>query len=177
MIKLVEINYNTNWPYIPDHPHGTLIIDGSGSAKNKVLLNLLKHQQPDIDKIYLHVKDPFESKYQLLINGREKVGIGLLKNPKASLIINKQFIDVYENLEDYDPTKKRKVLIVFDSMIADMESNKKIDPIVTEVFLRRRKLNISLIFISLSYMKVPKTIRLNGRHYFIMKISSKRELQ
>ena len=175
--QLVEINHNTNWPYIPDHPHGTLIVGGSGSAKNNVLLNLLKHQQPDIDKIYLHVKDPFESKYQLLINGREKVGIGLLKNPKASLIINKQFIDVYENLEDYDPTKKRKVLIVFDSMIADMESNKKIDPIVTEVFLRRRKLNISLIFISLSYMKVPKTIRLNGRHYFIMKISNKKELQ
>ena len=93
------------------------------------------------------------------------------------MVINKQFIDVYENLEDYDPTKKRRVLIVFDSMIADIESNKKIDPIVTEVFLRRRKLNISLIFISLSYMKVPKTIRLNGRHYFIMKISSKRELQ
>ena len=140
-------------------------------------MNLLKHQRPDIDKIYLHVKDPFESKYQLLINGREKVGIGLSKIPKASLVINKQFIDVYENLEDYDPTKKRRVLIVFDSMIADIESNKKIDPIVTEVFLRRRKLNISLIFISLSYMKVPKTIRLNGRHYFIMKISSKRELQ
>ena len=69
-------------------------------------MNLLKHQGPDIDKIYLHVKDPTESKYQLLINGREKVGIGLLKNPKVSLIINKQFIDVYENLEDYDQQRK-----------------------------------------------------------------------
>ena len=69
-------------------------------------MNLLKHQGPDIDKIYLHVKDPTESKYQLLINGRQKVGIGLLKNPKVSLIINKQFIDVYENLEDYDQQRK-----------------------------------------------------------------------
>ena len=80
-------------------------------------------------------------------------------------------------MEDYSPTKKRRVLIVFDDMIANKESNKKLSPIVTESFLRRRKLNISLTFISRSYFKVPKTIRLYVTHYFIMKISNKRELQ
>ena len=69
--------------------------------------------------------------------------------------------DVYENLEDYNPTKKRIVLIVFNDMIASMESNKKLSPIDTELFLRGRKLNISLVFISQAYFKVRKTIRLN----------------
>ena len=79
----VEINHNPNWPYIPDHPYRILIIGGSGSGKANVLLNLIKHQRSDIDKIYLYVKDPFESEYQLLINGRGKVGIENFKNPKA----------------------------------------------------------------------------------------------
>ena len=80
-------------------------------------------------------------------------------------------------MEDYNPTKKRRVLIVFDDMIVDMESNKKFGPIVTELFLRGQKLNISLVFISQYYFKVNKTIRLNATHYFIMKNPSKRELQ
>ena len=81
--------------------------------------------------------------------------------------------DVYENLEDYNPTKKRRVIIVFDDMIADMASNKKLSPVVTELFLIGRKLNISLVYISQSYFKVPKTIRLNATHYFIVKILKK----
>ena len=85
--------------------------------------------------------------------------------------------DIYKNIEDYNPNKKRKILIVFDDMIADMLSNKKINPIVTELFIRDRKLNISIVFITQSYFAVPKNIRLNSTHYFIMKISSKRELQ
>ena len=80
-------------------------------------------------------------------------------------------------MEDYNPTEKKRVLLVFDDMIADMESNKKLSPIVTEFFLRGRKLNILLVFISQSYFKVPKIIRLNGTHYFIMKIHNKRKLQ
>ena len=68
----VEIKHNPNWPYIPDHSYRTLIIGSLGSGKTNVLLNLIKHQQSDIDKICLYVKDPFESKYRLLINGREK---------------------------------------------------------------------------------------------------------
>ena len=111
-----------------------------------MLLDLIKHQEPDIDKIYLYVKDPFELKYQLLINGREKVGVEILKNPKAFIDYSQTIDDVYENLEHYYPTKKSRVLIVFDDMIANMESNKKLNPIVTELFLRERKLNISLVF-------------------------------
>ena len=109
-------------------------------------MNLIKNQRPDIDKFYLYVKDPFKSKYQLLINGREKVGIETLKNPKTFIGYSQTIDDVYENLKDY-PTKKSRVLIVFDDMIADMESNKKLSPIVTELFLKGRKLNISFLFI------------------------------
>ena len=71
----VEINHNPNWPYIPDHSYKILIVHGSGSGKTNVLLNLVKHQRSDIDKVYLYVKDPFDTKYQLFINRREKVGI------------------------------------------------------------------------------------------------------
>ena len=171
--KSVEIDHNPNWPYIPDHLYRILIIGGSGSSKTNVLLYLIENQQPELDKIYLYVKDSFELKYQLLIKGRKKVGIENLKNPKAFIDYSETIDDVYENLEDYNPTKKRRVLIVFDDMIADMESNKKLSPKDTELFLRRKKLNISLVFISLSYFNVPKTIRLNTTHYFIMKILSK----
>ena len=85
--------------------------------------------------------------------------------------------DVYKNIEDYNPGKKRKVLIVFDDMFADMINNKKLDSIVTELFIRGRKLNISIVFITQSYFKVPKDVRLNSTHFFIMKIPKKRELQ
>ena len=138
-----------------------------------MLLNLIKHQRPDIEKISLYVKDPFESKYQLLINGREKVGIEILKNSKAFTDYSQRTDDVFEILEDYNPIEKRIVLIVFDDMITDMKSNKKLSLIVTELFLRGRKLNISLIFISKSYFKVPKAIRLNVTHYFIRKFLTK----
>ena len=112
----------------------------------------------------------YTSEYQLLINGREKVGIKNLKNPKAFIDYSHTIDDVYENLEDYNLTKKRGVLIVFDGMIVDIKSNKTIRPTVKELFLRGRKLNISLVFISQSYFKVSKTIRLNATHYFTMKI-------
>ena len=84
--------------------------------------------------------------------------------------------DIYENIEKYNPNKKRKILIVFDDMIADMLSNKKLKPIETELFIRGRKLNISLVFITESSFAVPKYLRLNFTHYFILKIPSKREL-
>ena len=79
----VEINHNPNWPYIPDHPCRILIIGGSGLGKTNALLNLIKYQRRDIDKIYLYSKNLFESNYQLFINEREKVGIKTLKNPKV----------------------------------------------------------------------------------------------
>ena len=98
-----------------------------------MLLNLIKHQQPDIDKIYLYFKDLFESKYQLLINGREKVGIGK-KNGKAFIDYSQTIDDIFENLEDYNPTIKRKVLIEFDNMLAAMEANEKLSFIEAELF-------------------------------------------
>ena len=97
------------------------------------------------------------SKYQLLFNGSKKVGIKKLKNPKAFIDYSQTIDDIYENLEDCNSRKKRKVVIVFDDVITDMEANKKLSPIVTELFLRGRKVNISLVFISQSYFKVPKT--------------------
>ena len=84
--------------------------------------------------------------------------------------------DVYKNIENYNPGKKRKILIVFDDMVADMINNKKLNPVVTELFIRGRKLNISIAFITQLYFKVPKDVRLNSTHSFIMKIPNKREL-
>ena len=153
------------------HPYRILIIGGSRLGKTNALLNLIKNQQPDSDNIYLYVKDPFKSKYELLIKEREKVGIKNLKNPK-------KFVDYSQTIDEIDnPTKKRRVLIVFDDMIIDTESNKKVCPKVIKLFLRGKKLNVLLVFISQSFFKAPKTIRLNATHYFIMKIPSKRELQ
>ena len=81
--------------------------------------------------------------------------------------------DIYKNIEDYNPNKKRKILIVFHDMIADMLSNKKLNPVVTELFTTGRKLNISLVFITQSCFVVPRNIRLSSTHYFIMKIPNK----
>ena len=85
--------------------------------------------------------------------------------------------DVYKNIEDYNPIKTHKVFIIFDDMIADMINNNKLNPIVTELFIRGRKLNISIVFITESYFKFPKDVRLNSTHFFIMKIPNKGELQ
>ena len=85
--------------------------------------------------------------------------------------------DVYENINDYNPNRRRKILIVFDDMIADIMTNKKFQSIIKELFIRCRKLNISLVFITQSYFSVPKDVRLNSTHYLIMKINNKRELQ
>ena len=139
-------------------------------------MNLINNQ-PDIDKIYLYAKDPYEAKYQYLINKREKVGLDHFDDSKAFIEYSNDIQDVDKDIEDYNPGKKHKILIVFDDMIADMINNKKLNPIVTELFIRGRKLNISIVFITQSYFKVPKDIRLNSTHFFIMKIPNKRELQ
>ena len=171
-----KIEHNSKWPYIPDHLYRTLIVGGSGSGKTNALLNLINNQ-PDIDKIYLYAKDPYEAKYQYLINKREKVGLNYFNDPKAFMEYSIDMLDVYKNIEDYNPIKKRKIFIVFDDMTADMISNNKLKPIVTQLFIRGRKLNISIAFITQSYFKVPKDVRLNSTHFFIMKIPNKRELQ
>ena len=85
--------------------------------------------------------------------------------------------DVYKNIDEYNTDKEQKILIVFDDIIADMINDKKLNSLVTELFIRGRKLNISLAFIMQSYFKVPKDVRLNSTHFFIVKIPNKRELQ
>ena len=156
--------------YIPDHPYRIIIIiGGSGSGKTNSLLNVLNNQ-PDVDKIYLYAKDPYEAKYQFLINKRESIGLKHFNDPKAFIKYSNDMQDVYKNIDEYNPGKKRKILIVFDDMIADMINNKKLNSIVTELFIRGRKLNISLVFITQSYFKVQKDVGLNSTHFFIMKI-------
>ena len=139
-------------------------------------MNLINNQ-PDIDKIYLYAKDPYETKNQYLINKRKRVGLNHFNDPKAFMEYSNDMQDVYKNIEDYNPIKKRKILIVLNDMIADMISNNKLNPVVTELFTRCRNLNIYIVFIMQSYFKVPKDVRLNSTHFFIMKIPNKRELQ
>ena len=169
-------SHDLKWPYIPDHLYKILIIVGSVSGKTDALLNLIK-KQPNIDKIYLYAKDPYEAKYQFLINKRESTGLKHFNDLKPFIEYSNDMQDVYKNNDEHNIDKERKILIVFDDMIADMINNKKLNSIVAELFIRGRKLNISLIFITQSYFKVLKDVRLNSTHFFIMKIPNKREFQ
>ena len=168
--------HNPSWPQIPDHSFRILTTGGSGSGKTNLLFNLIS-QQPDINEIYLYAKDAYQAKYQFLINKQKGTGLKHFNDSKALTDYSNDIDDIYKNIEECNLNKKRKILFVFGDMIADMLSNKKLNPIVTELFIRGRKLNISLVFIMQSYFTVPKNIRLNSTHYFIMKIPNKRELQ
>ena len=95
------IEHSSKWPYIPDHLYRILIIGGSGSGKTNALLNLINNQ-PDIEKIYLYAKDPYEKKYQYLINKREKVGLNHFNDPKAFMEYSNDMQDIYQNIEDYN---------------------------------------------------------------------------
>ena len=139
-------------------------------------MNLIE-DQADINKIYLHAKDPYEAKYQYLINKIERVGINHFNDPKVFIEYSNDMRDVYKNVNYYNLDKEKKILMVFDDMITDMINNKKLKSIVTELFIRERKLNISPVFITQSYFKVPKDVRLNRTHFFIATIPSKRELR
>ena len=158
------IEHNSKWTYIPDHPYRILIIGGSGSGKANALLNLINNQL-DIDKTYLYAKYPYEAKYQCLINKRKKVGLDHFDDSKVFIEYSNDMQDVSKNIGDYNPRKKRKVLIVFADMLVDMINNNKLNPIVTELLIRGRKLNISIVFITQSYFKVPKDVRLNSFYH------------
>ena len=170
IIGIKKQENNKYWPEIPNFPYRLLINGGSGTGKTNALLNILSYQ-PDIDKIYLYVKDPYEDKYDYLINKRQKVGIKHFNDPNAFIEFSNDINDLYSNIDMYNPKKDRKVIIVFDDMIAEKLPNQ-----VTELFIRSRKMNIAVIFISQSYFRVPKDIRLNSTHYFLFKIPNKREL-
>ena len=155
MTTQMKTKHNSNWLYIPDHPYRILIIGGSGSAKKKnALLNVINNQ-PDIDKIYLYAKDPYEAKYQFLINKRESAALKHFIDPKVFIEYSNDMKDVYKDINEYNIDKERKILIVFDDMIADMINNNKLNSILTELFIRGGKLNISLLFITQSYSVIP----------------------
>ena len=111
--------HNEKWPYIRDHPYRILIIGGSGSGKTNALLHLIK-EQDDIDKIYLYAKDLSEPKYEFLIKKREYAGTKHFSEPNAFIECSNTMDHVYENIDDYNPNRQRRILIVFDDMIADV---------------------------------------------------------
>ena len=149
MINLDSITNGNNkkhaekLPYISNHPFRILIIGG----KTNALINLI-NEQNDIDKIYLYARDLNEPKYKILIKKRKDAGIKHLNDPNAFIECSNTMDDVYENIHDYNSSRKRKILIVFDDMIADIMTNKKFQAIIKELFTRCRKLNISLLFIT-----------------------------
>ena len=149
--------HNSNWLEIPDHPCRILTVRCSGSGKANSLFNLIS-QQPDTDIIYLYAKNPYEAKYQYLINKRKNRGLKYFNDSKASIAL----IALINCFWWYDWC---------------MLSNKKPILIVTELFIRGKKLNICLLVVTQSDFAVPKIIKLNSMHCFIMKISNKRELQ
>ena len=148
-----------------------MIIGGSRSGKTNALLNFIK-EQGDTDKMYLYTKDLSEPKFEFLIKQGEDVGTNHFNDPNAFTESSNRMDDVYQNIDDYNPTRKRRILIVFDDMIADIMTNIKFQAIIKKFFFRCRKLNISLVFITQSYFSVPKDVRLNSTHYLIMKINS-----
>ena len=125
----------------------------------------------------MYAKDPYEVKYQYLINKRESVGIDHFNDPKTFIEYSNDMHDAYRNINCFNLNKENKRLVVFDDMIADMINNKKLDSIVTKLFIKRKKLNISLVLITQSYFKAPKDVRLNTTHFVTSKIPNKRELQ
>ena len=125
----------------------------------------------------MYAKDPYEDKYQFLIKKRESMRLKHFNDPKAFTEYSNDMHDVCKNINDYNHDKENKIFIAFDDMITDMINNKKLNSIVTELFIKGRKLNISLVFIMQSCFKVPTDVRLNTNHFFIMKIPNKRKLQ
>ena len=156
-----------------------LIIGPSGSGKTNTLLNLIQNlnKTTPVDKIYLYAKDLSKSKYELLINNRKNAGIKHFNDPTAFIEYSNDTDDIFANIDNYNKKRKRKVLIIFDDMIADIMSSKKFKAIIKELFSRCRKLNISIVFITQSYFRMPKDARLNSTHYVKMKIQSRKELQ
>ena len=133
-----------NWPF------RMLIIGPSGSGKTNTLLPLINNLHP-IDKIYLYAKDIHEPKYEYLINKREQAGIKNLNDPHAFIEYSDDMNDVLDDINDYNKNRDKKVLIVFDDMIADIEYNKNFKRIIKELFYRARKINVSIVFITQSY--------------------------
>ena len=165
-----KIKEDNNWPF------RMLIIGPSGSGKTNTLLHLINNLLP-IEKIYLYAKDIREPKYEYFINKREQAGIKNLNDPHAFIEYSDNMDNVLDDINNYNKNRDKKVLIVFDDMIADIEYNKKIKRIIKEISYRARKINVSIVFITQSYFRALKDARLNSTHYIIMKINNKKELK
>ena len=163
-------NKDNNWPL------RMLIIGPSGPGKTNVLLHLINNLHP-IAKIYLYAKDLHEPKYEYLINKREQAGIKNLDDPKAFIEYSDDMDDVLDDVNNYNKNRDKKVLIVFDDMIADIEYNKKFKRIIKGLFYRARKINVLIVFITRSYFRALKDARLNSAHYILIETNNKKELK
>ena len=135
-----------------DWPFRMLIIGPSGSGKTNTLLHLKNNLHP-IDKIYLYTKDIDEKKYQFLIDIREQAGLKNLNDSKAFIEYSDDMNDVLDDINNYNKSRDKTVLIIFDDMIADIEYNKNFKRIIKELFYRVRKINVSIVFIMQSYFR------------------------
>ena len=168
--KSISSSEDNNWPF------RMLIIGPSGSGKTNTLLHLINNLHP-IDKIYLYAKDVHEPKYEYLISKREQAGINNLNDPHAFIEYSDDMNEVLDGINDYNKNRDKKVLIVFDDMIADIEYNKNFKRIIKELFYRACNINVSIVFITQSYFRALKDARLNSTHYILVRIGNKKELK
>ena len=165
MLNLDNIVGNKKIKEDNDFPFRMLIIGPSGSGKTNTLLHLINNL------------NQFYQKYQFLINKREQAGKKTLNDPKAFIEYSTDMDDVLYDINNYNKNRDKKILTVFDDMIADIEYNKNFKRIIKELFYRARKINVSIVFITQSYFRALKDARLNSTHYILMKISNKEELK
>ena len=153
MLNLDNIVNSNNKNSDKDWPFRILIIGPSGSGKTNVLLNLIEklNNTIPIDKIYLFAKDLSEPKYEFLVSNREKAGIKNYNDANAFIEYSNTMDDVFSNIDEYNTRRKRRILLVLDDMIADIMSNEKFAAIIKEMFIGCRKLNISLVFITVRF--------------------------
>ena len=178
MLNLDNIVSNRNTSSSEDNnwPFRMLIIGPSKSGKTNTLLHLINNLHP-IDKIYLYAKDIHEPKYEYLINKREKAGIKDLNDTDAFIEYSEDMDDVLDDINHYNKIRDKKILIVSDDMIVDIDYNKNFKRIIKELFYRARKINVSIVFITQSYFRALKDAKLNSTHYILMKIGNKKELK
>ena len=138
---------------ILDYPYRILTFSGLTSGKT----NLKSHQQ-NTDEIYLYAKDLNETKYQLLMKKHEQTGMKTFKNVKAFIRRSNYIKIVYLNIYDYNPSKKHKIFFLFEIMIADMLNNKKLELLITESFVKSRKIDTSIVFNTKSYSADQKML-------------------
>ena len=166
MFNLDAITNKNNKDDEKKWPYRMLTIGPSESGKTNTLLNLIQQDNNNlIGKICLYVKDLGEPKYQFLIIKLENVGSKNLNDLSAFIEYSNTMDDVYNNIDHYNAKRKRKILIVFDDMIADIMTNKRFEAIIKELFIRCRNLTISFVFITQSHFSVPKKVRLNSTHF------------